>query len=197
MTKDRAVVMDCEFFPCWDWFSRFMDEEKVSLEQYEYFVRTSYRNRAYVAGPNGVICLSVPLEGGRNQRKIMKDIRVCNDENWQALHWKTLGACYRRSVYFEYFEEELRPFYKKEFKFLLDANLESLRLLLRLFQLKKDITLSESYIGEVANDYRGAFLPKERELIKQSTYIQPFSDRNGFQTNLSMLDYLFCCGRWQ
>ena len=196
MTKDSGVIMDCEFFPCWEWFHAFMQAGDVQLEQHEYFVRTSYRNRAYVAGPNGIICLSVPLDKGRNQRNIMKDIKICNDENWQALHWKTLEACYRRSVYFEYFEDTLQPFYEKRFEYLIDANLTSLEMILNLLQIKKDYQLTNEFIKEVPNDFRNTFLPKNRKATTQASYIQPFSDRQGFEPNLSMLDYLFCCGRW-
>ncbi len=196
MTKGGAMIMDCEFFPCWDWFHTFEKSSNVLLEQYEFFVRTSYRNRTYVAGPNGAICLSVPLLGGRNQKTIMKDIRICNDEYWQALHWKTLESCYRRSVYFEYFEDELRPYYSKKFDFLIDANMASLELILKLLQIKKDYALTTVYEDEVVNDFRNVFLPNRRRDVDQIPYVQPFSDRNGFEANLSMLDYLFCCGRW-
>jgi hypothetical protein len=197
MTNNADVIMDCEFFPCWEWFNTFYNANEVLLEQHEYFVRTSYRNRAYVTGPNGVICLTVPLQGGRNQRTIMKDIKVCNDEDWQALHWKTLEACYRRSVYFEYFEDILRLFYHQKFEYLLDVNLSSLNIILDLLQIKKAYSLTEGFEKNIANDFRSAFLPKNRKVTSQPAYVQPFSDRVGFEPNLSMLDYLFCCGRWE
>ncbi len=197
MIEHAPVIMDCEFFPCWEWFNKFMNAENVVIEQHEYFVRTSYRNRAYVVGPNGIICLSVPLDKGRNQRRIMKDIKVCNDENWQALHWKTLEACYRRSVYFEYFEDTLRPFYENKFEYLMDVNLSSLKIILDLLQIKKDYELTESYIKQQPNDFRNTFLPKKRKETSQPAYIQPFSDRVGFEPNLSMLDFLFWEGRWE
>ncbi len=197
MTNSAAVIMECEFFPCWEWFNAFHKAENVLLEQHEYFVRTSYRNRAYVSGPNGIICLSVPLDKGRNQRAFIKDIKVCNDEDWQALHWKTLASCYRRSVYFEYFEDDLKPFYEKRFEYLLDVNVSSLELILKLLKIKKQIKFTENYTPNPETDLRSAFLPKNRKETTQVPYVQPFSDRNGFEPNLSMLDYLFCCGKWE
>lgn len=194
--KNEAVIMDCDFFPSWEWFCAFKKAPNVIIEQHEHFVRTSYRNRTYVAGPNGVICLSVPLDKGRNQRTIMKDVKISNEEDWQSLHWKTIATCYRRSAYFEYFEDILRPFYEQKFDYLMDANLASLDIILNLLQIKKEYQLSTEFQPEATNDKRNTFLPKNRLTAEQPEYIQPFSDRNGFEKNLSMLDYLFCCGRW-
>jgi hypothetical protein len=193
--QQGSVVMECEFFPSIPWYEQYRKEENVLIEQYEHFVRNSYRNRAYVAGPNGVICLSVPLQGGRNQRSVMKDVKVSKDENWQLLHWKTIESCYRRSAYFEYFEDAIAVFYNTSFNYLMDVNLASLALINQLLRVKKDVKLTESFLHEYARDDRMAFSPKDRIRTEQIEYIQPFSDRNGFIKNLSMLDYLFCCGK--
>jgi len=198
MTKNGAVIMDCEFFPCIPWFQKFVSSKNVSIEQHEFFVRSSYSNRAYVAGPNGVICLTVPLKGGRNQRKTVKELRIAYDEDWQALHWKSLTSFYGRSVYFEYFKDELFAFYSRKFDYLLEANLASLELILKLLHLKKEYSLTEDFEKNVENDCRHIFLPKNRTTNEvDKRYSQPFSDRNGFEPNLSMLDFLFCCGRWE
>lgn len=197
MTNNSTVIMDCEFFPCWEWFNTFQNAENVLIEQHEHFQKISYRNRAYVAGPNGLICLSVPLQGGRNQRIIMKDVKISTDENWQALHWKTLVSCYRRSPYFEYFEETVRTFYEQKFDYLMDANLASLKVITDLLQIKKEYKLTEEYTIQTESDFRSTYLPKNRKHTSQTEYIQVFSDRNGFEPNLSMLDYLFCAGRWE
>jgi hypothetical protein len=198
MTKNGAVIMDCEFFPSIPWFKKFMDAENVSIEQHEFFVRSSFSNRAYVAGPNGVIGLTVPLQGGRNQRKTFKELKIAYDEDWQALHWKSLTSFYGRSVYFEYFKEELADFYAKKFEYLLEANLASLDLILKLLQIKKEYTLTDHYEKNAENDCRHIYLPKNRRIENvDKEYFQPFSDRNGFEPNLSMLDFLFCCGRWE
>ncbi len=193
--QEGSVVMECEFFPTIPWYMEYKKHDQVIIEQYEHFVRTSYRNRAYVAGPNGTICLSVPLQGGRNQRIVMKDLKVCNEEDWQLLHWKTIATCYRRSPYFEYFEDDIYPFFKTKFDYLMDANIASLTLIDKILRVKKEVKLSESYRTDYDHDFRMQFLPKERETTAQAEYIQPFSDRNGFTKNLSMLDYLFCCGK--
>lgn len=203
MNISGAVVMDCEYFPCLSWIDIFLNTEEIIIEQYEHFVKASYRNRAYIAGPNGVICLSIPLQKGRNQRTIMKDVKICNDEAWQKHHWKSLEACYRRSAYFEYYENTLYPFFEKKFTYLVDLNMSSLEAVLQCLKLRKRLTLSDRYGQHYKKDLRNEMIPGRRSenhgsfytLNPFEEYIQPFSHRNGFEPNLSILDYLFCCGK--
>ena len=50
-------------------------------------------------------------------------------------------------------------------------------------------------IAEDTDDFRGFFMPNiETEAYKRQEYIQVFSSRNGFFSNLSILDLLFCEG---
>lgn len=194
MSKLESCLLDCEYFPTIQWFEIFLNSDIVVLERYEYFERKSYRNRCIVAGPNGAITLSVPLAGGRNQKSIMKDVRIAYNENWQAQHWKTIKTCYNSTPYFEYFEPEIFNFFQTKFEFLVEMNVASIELVLRLGKIKKEFRFTEFYSKEVScEDYRKSFSPENTENQKSSlSYIQPFADRFGFIPNLSILDMLFC-----
>ena len=110
--NENIVLLECENFPCIAWYKMFLRNENIQIEQHEYFVRKSFRNRTVIAGPNGLITLSIPLKGGRNQKNVMKDIEISYDENWQTVHWKTadhpilnimrkiLKCCLRKSIIF-------------------------------------------------------------------------------------------------
>lgn len=197
MSKAKITLLDCEYFPCIAWYKSYLHSDAAIIEQYEYFERTSYRNRCEVTGPNGKIVLSVPLERGRNQRTIMKDIRVCNKEKWQQLHWKTLCASYRRAPYFEYYEEELAALFGKQYNYLFELNTDILLLLNKLLKTKKPFNFTASYEknpGEGVYDLRKAFSPATQIETELPAYVQNFEERNGFIPNLSMLDMLFSCG---
>ncbi|HEY6082934.1 MAG TPA: WbqC family protein [Chitinophagaceae bacterium] len=200
--KKNILLIDSQYLPCIDYYITLINGYKLKIEQYGHYQKLSYRNRCYIAGPNGMILLSVPLLHGRNQRTIMKDLRICNRDKWQSLHWKTLTSAYRRSPWFEYFEEEFRPWFEKPFEFLLDWNMEMFNLTNRLLGISPvyEFTASyeENYPPEVA-DLRDTLLPGKLKSAKieegYPKYTQVFEERTGFFPNLSILDLLFCEGK--
>lgn len=197
MNHTNICILDCEYFACIDWYQKYISTPNVLIEQYEHFERKSFRNRCEVAGPNGKITLSIPLERGRNQRTIMKDVKVCNDEKWLLLHWKTICTSYRRSPFFEYYEEQLQSFFEKDFTYLMDVNLHSLELINALLKQVNTYQLSEKYQKELeidTYDGRKSFLPQNDTTNHSLKYIQIFEERNSFMPNLSILDMVFSCG---
>ena len=194
--NENIVLLECENFPCIAWYKMFLRNENIQIEQHEYFVRKSFRNRTVIAGPNGLITLSIPLKGGRNQKNVMKDIEISYDENWQTVHWKTIESCYRRSPYFEYYAEDIKMLFEKKHHFLVDYNIQCLQLVNQLLQVKKELVLTEKYEKMPLDTWvDGRNLFDENKDIQLPSYIQVFQDRIGFKSNLSILDMLFCDGR--
>ena len=194
--NENIVLLECENFPCIAWYKMFLRNENIQIEQHEYFVRKSFRNRTVIAGPNGLITLSIPLKGGRNQKNVMRDIEISYDENWQTVHWKTIESCYRRSPYFEYYAEDIKMLFEKKHHFLVDYNIQCLQLVNQLLQVKKELVLTEKYEKipiDTWVDARNVF--DENTDMQLPSYIQVFQDRIGFKSNLSILDMLFCDGR--
>jgi len=168
-----------------------LDDFRIAFDG---FVKQSYRNRCCILSPNGLQCLSIPLIKAK-KRQIIKDIRISYAENWRKIHWKSFEAAYRRSPYFEFYEDEFYPFYhEKEITFLLDFNQLLNQKLIELLGLNTTIIQSKRYINptEVDKDYR--ILINRKNKIDNTIfteYTQVFSDRNGFKPNLSIIDLLF------
>jgi len=165
----------------------------ILIEKEEHFPKQTYRNRANIYTPDGVLGITVPvMKGSKNHTKI-KDVKISYDFEWQRLHWLSLQACYRRSAYFEYYEDELAPFYEKRFEYLFDYNEQLFQFILKSMKIKVELRYTETFepnYPELA-DYRQSINPKQEPDIIQKPYFQVFEDRKGFIKNLSIVDLLF------
>ena len=194
----KILLIESQYFPPIEYYLTLLRYDKLKIERYEHYQKVTYRNRCYVAGPNGRILLSVPLERGKNQRTPMKEVRICNGERWQALHWKTLESAYRRSPWFEYFEADLENLYTKPFEYLLDWNIACLEWVNKQIGIAVPVTFTSEYQKEITTsgiiDARESVLPMPAT-TGEPLYTQVFQERIGFIPNLSILDLLFCEGK--
>jgi WbqC-like protein family len=196
MLSTETILLECEYFPCIHWYRNFLQHENPFLEHCEYFERASLRNRCYIAGPQGILTLSIPLLGGRNQKTLMKDVKVSYNEAWQELHWKTLASCYNRSPYFEFVADDLLAFFKTKYQYLIELNLASVQLIQRCLRIKKNIQFSTSFDPEkyTKNLRLQINAHNYHHFANDLNYLQVFQSKNGFHPNLSMLDFIFCEG---
>jgi hypothetical protein len=197
----RTLLIESQYFPNISFYKTLNNHENLLIEQFEHYQKLSFRNRCYIAGPNGSILLSVPLARGKNQRTVMKDVRISYADSWQALHWKTLVSAYRRSPWFEYYEDELGALYEKEVNFLLDWNLLCLEWANKIIGVTTPVTLTEAYRktyepDNLITDARNLIRPTEKQIEEDTVrYTQVFQDRVGFLPDLSILDLIFCEGK--
>ena len=166
--------------------------QEITLEKQEHFPKQTYRNRAEIYSPNGMLNLSIPINRGNGNHTIYKDITICNDTNWQHIHWKTIESCYRNSAYFEFYEDGFAPFYEKKYNFLFDYNLELLQLILKNLKLKVSLSFTDEFQSEYQSlDFRNKITTKNLQNYSSKPYFQVFEDREGFKGNLSIIDLLF------
>ena len=194
---DNGAVLPMFYLPPVQYFMLLnRHKQNILIEQEEHLVKQTYRNRAHIYSPDGVLSLVVPVIKGSKVHTKMKDVRISYDFDWQRLHWLSLQACYRRSAYFEYYEDDFARFYKDRFEFLFDYNRQLLEMLLNMIKIKADISFTKEYhsvyIDQV--DYRSGFSTKKEPLLQQKPYFQVFEERHGFLNNLSVVDLLFSQG---
>jgi hypothetical protein len=191
---EKGAVLPMFYLPPVEYFVRLNTyKPDILIESQEHFPKQTYRNRAYVYTPDGVLTLTVPVIKGSKKHTNVKDVKISYDFEWQRLHWLSLQACYRSSAYFEYYEDELIPFYEKKFDYLFDYNEQLLQFVLKAMKIKVELKHTESYEAEYIGlvDYRNAISPKQETAIDQKVYFQVFEDRKGFIKNLSIVDLLF------
>ena len=191
---EKGAVFPMFYLPPIAWFAKINTYKPVILiEKEEHFPKQTYRNRTNIASPDGVLALTVPvIKGSKNHTKV-KDVKISYDFNWQRLHWQSLQTCYRRSAYFEYYEDDLAPFYEKKYDYLFDYNEHLLRFILQAIKLAVELTFTNTYeaVYPSLEDSRDTIHPKRQLNADQKTYYQVFEERNGFLKNLSIVDLLF------
>ncbi len=180
-----------------NYFARLVREEHPLLEQYDNYLKQTYRNRCRILGPNGVLSLSVPVKRKRGEKSLYKEIRVDYDKPWNKIHWKSLVAAYGASPFFEFIRDDLAPFYEQRFEFLVDLNLQMLEKTLAIMGLGTPVSLSKAFTEIRGEEDPSAFIHPKAELVVADpsfspvTYHQVFAEKHGFQSNLSILDLLF------
>ncbi len=194
MTK--KVILSTAYLAPVQYFTKLFKYDEIFIEKHENFIKQSYRNRCKIYGANGELSLSIPVKKISVKTKI-KDLLIDYDTNWQKLHWKSIESAYRSSPFFEFYEDDLKPFYEKKYKFLLDLNLEIQNVILEYLDLEINLKFTDKYchiLTEEIDDFREQIHPKKeaKDLDFISVeYTQVFQEKHGFIPNLSIIDLLF------
>ena len=169
------------------------------------FCKQTYRNRCVIATANGQQTLSIPVEKFDNKKCEMCDVCISDHDNWRHQHWNALLSAYGESPFFEYYQDDIRPFFERKWKYLFDFNTEITYTLCELLDLQPNISSTNEFIpinknndfiGEYA-DFREVIRPKHPLVDKDFVpmpYYQVYEPKIGFQPNLSILDLLFNMG---
>lgn len=191
----KKILLDCQYAAPISYYALCMHASEVYIEAHEYFVKSSNRNRCYIAGANGLQLLSIPIHLGKSHKQLYKEVQCANDIDWQKNHWQSLCSSYNRSPYFEFYEAELAHFYKQKADSLFDFNLALFKKICHLLKIQIDIHFTENYQVnyDTLLDYR--FLYRELKYEPDiPEYTQVFGDRHGFLEDISILDLLFNLG---
>lgn len=184
------ILLPIFYLPPVSWFAVFLKEEnEIVLEQYENFPKQTYRNRTNIYGANGRLSLIIPIN--HSGERVMKDIKVSHRENWQKLHWKSIKTAYQSSPYFEFYEDKLQKIFEFESDSLIQFNLNALKIVLDILKTEKAYSLNNEYVKiPLEENYREKFSAKKETAFEMEKYYQTFTDKLGFEKDLSILDLI-------
>ena len=206
----KALLSSTYFGPI-QWYQKLNRYDECLIERHESFIKQTYRNRMLIPTTNGPLALTIPTN--HNTSLAMKDIRISDHANWRHVHWNALLSAYGESPFFEYYQDDIRPFYEKKYEFLFDFNMEITEKMIELLDIRPKISITNEYIQseerkvkreefnsftkhkvESIKDFREVIRPKKPlpdAEFESKRYYQVYEQKFGFQPNMSILDLLF------
>lgn len=207
----QALLSTAYFGPV-QWYQKLCRYDTVLIERHDSYRKQTFRNRCVIATANGPQTLTVPVE--RDGAVTVRDIRMSDHGNWRRLHWHALTTAYSESPFFDYYADDLRPFFERRWDYLYDFNMEACAKVCELLDISTHIRPTDEYVRneecgclhdssasvtEISSivDFRDAIDPKHPQpdpSFLPRRYYQVYERRHGFLPNLSILDLLFNMG---
>lgn len=193
------ILIHPSYFPSISHFAAMAQSDSITFEMEDNFQKQTNRNRTYIYSPNGIQMLNIPIKHSNLTHQKTKDIKIEQEFDWQKQHFKSLEAAYRSSPFFEYFEDDLVPFFQKKHTFLMDLNFEAFEITAKCLRMKLEYNTTTEYFHQIENpeidDFRYLVNGKKDNSVFEN-YTQVFDDKFGFLNNLSVLDLLFNEGKF-
>ena len=167
----NTALLSTTYFGPVQWYQKLYRYDAVLIEACESFVKQTYRNRCVIATAQGPLALTVPV--AKDERLKMKDekydytccdlsvdetnhifhfssfishLRISDHGNWRHLHWQALQSAYGDSPFFEYYEDDLRPFFTEHrWERLLDFNEDIRKKMCELLDIHPNVQLTTTF----------------------------------------------------
>lgn len=208
MNHETCLLSTTYFGPV-QWYQKLYRYDTILIEQHEAFSKQTYRNRCLIATTQGIQALTIPIEHSNHGASSMfnvQSIRISDHGNWRRLHWQAIQSAYGESPFFEYYEDDLKPFFTHhDWERLIDFNDAICQVMCQLLDIHPHIERTTLFAPNTLladsstplTDFREVIHPKHPLPDADFTakpYYQVYSQKHGFLPNLSILDLLFNMG---
>lgn len=167
--------------------------EEVVVDHQEFWKKKTVRNRCHILSPNGIQCLSVPVNAKHNST-VISEVKIDYSQPWIRVHKGALEAAYNTAPFFEFIKDDIWNIYDRQPELLIDLNRDFLALFLK--KLKLSVKISEAVASENdIHDYRKlsdnhGYEPTILPFDSFQNYNQVFNYKHPFVPNLSSLDFI-------
>ena len=209
------------YLPWLGFFDKIRGSDIFIIEDNVQFERQGFTNRNRIMTSNGVRWLSVPVEHA-NKPLLINEVKIANEgePDWGNRHWLTLKHNYCKAPYWSEFSDFFQRTYEHEWAMLIELNMHLIKGIMGFLKIDKPLVLGSSLgargkkteliiaqckklgadvqlAGSGCKDYidNKRFEQEGIKLIFQE-FSQPIYTQtcDGFVSNLSVVDYLFCTG---
>lgn len=191
----ESCILSTAYFGPVQWYQKLYRYDRVLIDVQESFQKQTFRNRCQIATTQGIQALTVPVVHGTDNH--VQSIGISDHGNWRHLHWQALQTAYGDSPFFEYYEDDIRPFFtERNWERLVDYNDAICRKMCDLLDIHPNCERCTMH-DEQNKDFRTAINPKHPQPdpdFAPRPYYQVYRQKHGFLPNLSILDLLFNMG---
>lgn len=185
------------------------------------YLPKEWMNRNKIKTVNGEMYLTVPVQKKGFLKKMNKEIKVDNSNNWQRKHLKSIFINYKNTKYFNDYFPFFEDVYTKKWDYLCELNtfilenlLDFLSIKIKILKLselnlegtKSDLVLNlckklnaKTFIfGEQGKNYADINKFNQNNItVKFQKYTHPKYNQNfkNFLPNMSVIDLIFNCGK--
>lgn len=214
-----TALLQTTYFGPVQWYQKLYRYDHCLIEQYDNYQKQTFRNRCIIATANGPLALTVPTVSSgsastdcpvssgfaaRTDKCLLKDVRISDHNQWRRIHWNALQSAYSESPFFDYYADDIRPFFEEKYEFLVDFNEAIRQKMCELIDIHPHVELTTHYHPSPTTHHPSP-ITDLREMInakhplpdadfEPKRYWQVFQHKHGFLPNLSILDLLFCMG---
>ena len=210
-----TALLQTTYFGPVQWYQKLHRYEHTLIEQYDSYQKQTFRNRCIIATANGLQALTVPVDthpvldasAAESAKCLLKDVRISDHNQWRRIHWNALQSAYSESPFFEYYADDIRPFFEQKYDFLVDFNEAIRQKMCELIDIHPSVEYTQEFLPPqevsstthhpIIHDFRDVISAKHPQPdadFEVKRYWQVFQHKHGFLPNLSILDLLFCMG---
>ena len=210
-----TALLQTTYFGPVQWYQKLHRYEHTLIEQYDSYQKQTFRNRCIIATANGLQALTVPVDthpvlgasAAESTKCLLKDVRISDHNQWRRIHWNALQSAYSESPFFEYYADDIRPFFEQKYDFLVDFNEAIRQKMCELIDIHPSVEYTQEFLPpqevsstthhRIIHDFRDVISAKHPQPdadFEVKRYWQVFQHKHGFLPNLSILDLLFCMG---
>jgi len=171
--------LNTAYFGNIEWYRKLVEGGGIGcIDGTERWQKQTERNRCTIVTANGTQCLSVPVTVP-SARCRTDEVLISDHGNWQHVHWNALCSAYGTSPFFEFYADDIKPFYDNRWEKLVDYNRDITLKMLHLIGLD-DVSYTQTPDNAAHNTAANSM-----------KYYQTFQRRHGFIEGMSILDLLF------
>ena len=220
----KVVILQPGYLPWLGFFDQmFKADVFVVLDDVQYTPR-DWRSRNRIKTADGILWLTVPVRAKGVRDKLIKDVEIDNEQNWQRTHLKSLKTFYRKSKYFDEIISTVIDIYEKRYRFLTDVDMDFIlkvrdymsiptNLIFssslnstgerdkKLLSICKSLDTTHYLSGNAAQNYlREDIFADDGVVVEWQNYQNPYYSQlwlkhHGFISHLSVIDLLFNHGK--